>query len=67
LTLGPKEDVTWHVSGDPPDAGEVHGRTGILARLAALNPRGFWLTETDVLGSDGHFCACSEIGARREK
>jgi hypothetical protein len=37
----------------------------MLARLAALNPRGFWLTETD--GSDDHFCAASERGARREK
>lgn len=60
------EDVTWHVPGDHSMAGEVRGRSDLLARLAALGPKGFRLTEIDVFGSDDHVCAVSVMGACRD-
>lgn len=59
------EDVTWHVPDSHSMAGEVHGRTNLVAWLTALSERGFWLIEDDVFGSDDHVCAVSQAGARR--
>jgi hypothetical protein len=60
------EDVTWHIPGDHSMAGDVHGRDELLVWLAALGPKGFWLSEDDVFGSDDHVCAVSMMGARRD-
>lgn len=60
------EDVVWHVPGDHSMAGDVRGRDDLLAWLSALGPKGFWLTEDDVFGSDGHVCAVSQMGAIRD-
>ena len=59
-------DVTWHVPGSHPMAGEIRGRDALLAWLSRLWARGFWLAEHDVLGSDDHVCALSTMGARRD-
>ncbi len=60
------DDVVWHVPGDHSMAGEIRGRDDLLAWLAALGEKGFWLIEDDVFGSDGHVCAVSAMGARRD-
>jgi ketosteroid isomerase-like protein len=60
------EDVVWHVPGSHSMAGDIHGRTALLAWLDALRAKGFWLVERDVFGSDQHVCALSTMGARRE-
>lgn len=46
-------------------AGHIHGREALLAWLARLRTKGFWLTEDDVFGNDDHVCALSIMGARR--
>lgn len=46
-------------------AGEVEGRDALVAWLAKLQAKGFWLTEHDVFGNDDHVCALSMMGARR--
>jgi ketosteroid isomerase-like protein len=58
-------DVTWHVPGGHPLAGELRGRDALLAWLTKMRPLGFWLTEHDVLGNEDHVCALSIMGARR--
>jgi ketosteroid isomerase-like protein len=59
------EQVVWHVPGSHDMAGEIHGREPLLAWLARLRAKGFWLTEDDVFGNDDHVCALSVMGARR--
>jgi uncharacterized protein len=59
-------DVVWHVPGSHAMAGEIRGRTALLAWLAELANKGFWLTELDVFGNDWHVCALSTMGARRQ-
>ncbi|HEY7130685.1 MAG TPA: nuclear transport factor 2 family protein [Candidatus Limnocylindrales bacterium] len=58
-------DVVWHVPGDNPRAGDIHGRAALLAWLSDLAGTGFWLREHDVFGNDEHVCALSVMGARR--
>jgi uncharacterized protein len=58
-------DVVWHVPGDHPMAGEVHGLDALLAWLGRARAKGFWLGEHDVFGNDEHVCALSVMGARR--
>ena len=59
------EQVVWHVPGSHDMAGNIHGREALLAWLARLRAKGFWLTEDDVFGNDDHVCALSIMGARR--
>ncbi len=59
------EHVVWHVPGSHEMAGDIHGREALLAWLARLRTKGFWLTEDDVFGNDNHVCALSIMGARR--
>jgi len=60
------EAVVWHVPRTHPMAGDIHGRDGLLKWLSQLRPKGFWLSEHDVLGNDDHVCALSIMGARRD-
>jgi len=60
------DDVVWHVPGDHPMAGDIRGRSGLLAWLRRVSELGFWLREHDVFGNDEHVCALSQMGARRE-
>ena len=59
------DDVVWHVPGNHSRAGDIHGRTALIAFLGGLARTGFWLREHDVLGNDEHVCALSVMGARR--
>ena len=59
-------DVVWHVPGTHSMSGDIVGRDALLVWLGQLQPKGFWLTEHDVLGSDEHVCALSMMGARRQ-
>ena len=59
-------DVVWHVPGTHPMAGDIRGRDALMAWLAEVRDKGFWLIEHDVLGNDEHVCALSVMGARRE-
>jgi ketosteroid isomerase-like protein len=59
------ESVVWHVPGSHDMAGDIHGRDALLAWLARLRAKGFWLTEDDVFGNDDHVCALSIMGAHR--
>jgi hypothetical protein len=47
-------------------AGDIRGRDALLAWLDDVRAKGFWLTEHDVLGSDDHVVALSNMGARRD-
>jgi len=59
-------DVVWHVPGTHPMAGDLRGRDQLVAWLARIRAKGFWLTEHDVLGNDEHVCALSIMGAQRD-
>jgi uncharacterized protein len=59
-------DVVWHVPGRHAMAGDIYGRDALLAWFVLLRPKGFWLSEHDVLGNDEHVCALSLMGARRD-
>jgi ketosteroid isomerase-like protein len=59
------ELIVWQVPGTHDMAGDIHGREALLAWLARLRTKGFWLTEDDVFGNDEHVCALSIMGARR--
>jgi hypothetical protein len=60
------EHVIWHVPGPHQMAGDIRGRSALLAWLDRLRTKGFWLVEDDVFGRDEHVCALSVMGARRE-
>jgi len=59
------ENVVRRVLGSHTMAGDIQGRDDLLAWLARLSEKGFWLTEDDVFGNDDHVCALSIMGARR--
>jgi ketosteroid isomerase-like protein len=59
------EAVVWHVPGNHPRAGDIHGREAVVVWLADLLRIGFWLSEHDVFANDEHVCALSQMGARR--
>jgi ketosteroid isomerase-like protein len=59
------EHVVWHVPGSHDMAGDIDGREALLAWLARLRAKGFWLHEDDVFGNDDHVCALSIMGAHR--
>src|SRR5437867_3462449 len=62
------EHVVWHVPGENPLAGEVHGREelfGFFDRLRELTDDTFTLREHDVLGTDDHVVAMSVMSAVR--
>jgi ketosteroid isomerase-like protein len=56
------EDVTWHVRGNSPITGTLHGRDEVWERFFAP----FWeaparVEDHDILASDEHVAALSEI------
>ena len=59
------DDVVWHIPGNNTLAGDLVGRDAVVAFLAEVVSRGFWLREHDVFGNDEHVCALSDMGARR--
>jgi ketosteroid isomerase-like protein len=59
------DDVVWHIPGNHTLAGDLVGRDTVVAFLADVVSRGFWLREHDVFGNDEHVCALSEMGAQR--
>lgn len=60
------DGVVWHVPGTHAMAGDIGGRDALLAWFRQLRPKGFWLSEHDVLGNHEHVCALSVMGARRD-
>src|SRR5438093_2516915 len=63
------EHVVWHVPGENPLAGEVHGREelfGFFDRLRELTDDTFTLREHDVLATDDHVVALSVMSAVRD-
>lgn len=60
------KDVVWQVPGSHSMAGEIHGRDELLVWLGRLPTFGFTLREVEVFGNDGHVCAISVMGARRD-
>lgn len=58
-------DVVWHVPGAHAMAGDIYGRGALFEWFGRLRPKGFWLSEHDVLANDEHVCALSVMGARR--
>jgi ketosteroid isomerase-like protein len=63
------DEVVWHVPGtSTPLAGEIHGRDALFRwfeRLHDLTGGTFTLQEHDVLGTDDHVVALSDMGAVR--
>ena len=59
------DDVVWHIPGNNTLAGDLVGRDAVVAFLAEVVSRGFWLREHDVFGNDEHVCALSDMGAHR--
>jgi uncharacterized protein len=59
------DEVTWHIPGHHPWAGDLRGREAVLRFLGALPTLGFTLREHDVFGNDEHVCALSFMGARQ--
>src|SRR6266581_1881320 len=60
------EDVVWHVPGNNPLAGEIHGREALFRffhRLHEATDGTFMLKEHDVLGTDDHVVALSHVSA----
>ena len=62
------KEVVWHVPGATPLAGEIVGRDALFrwfARLHEVTEGTFTLKEHDVLGSDDHVVALSDMSAVR--
>lgn len=60
------EDVIWHVPGSSALAGDIHGLEALLRwfeRLQAVTAGSFTLKDHDVLGTDDHVVALSELGS----
>lgn len=63
------DEVVWHVPGTTPLAGEVVGRDALFGwfdRLREVTDGTFTLKEHDVLGTDDHVVALSEVSAVRD-
>jgi ketosteroid isomerase-like protein len=63
------DEVVWHVPGANPLAGEIRGREALLRwfeRLNEVTDGTFTLAEHDVLGTDDHVVALSDMSAMRE-
>jgi ketosteroid isomerase-like protein len=60
------DDVIWHVPGDTPLAGEIHGLDALFRwfeRLDQVTKGTFMLLEHDVLANDDHVVALSDMWA----
>lgn len=60
--------MVWHVPGDDPLAGEIHGREALFRwfdRLRHVTEGTFALVEHDVLGTNDHVVALSGMSAIR--
>jgi ketosteroid isomerase-like protein len=69
LALLIDEDVVWHVPGANPLSGEIRGREALFrwfGRLHDVTEGTFTLTEHDVLGTDNHVVALSDMSALRD-
>ena len=63
------QDVIWHVPGTGPLAGEIHGREAVFRffeRLDEVTGGTFSLREHDVLGTDDHVVALSDMSAMKD-
>jgi len=63
------EDVIWHVPGTAPLAGDVHGRDELFRFFERLNETTdgtFKLEGHDVLGTDDHVVALSDMSAIKD-
>ena len=63
------DDVVWHVPGNNPLAGEIHGRDALFRwfeRLHQVTEGTFTLEEHDVLANDDHVVALSGMSATRD-
>jgi ketosteroid isomerase-like protein len=61
-------EVVWHVPGTTPLAGEVVGREALFRwfdRLHEVTEGTFTLKEHDVLGTDDHVAALSDMSAAK--
>jgi ketosteroid isomerase-like protein len=62
-------EVVWHVPGTHPLAGEIRGREALFRwfeRLHQVTEGTFTLKEHDVLGTDDHVVALSDMSAIRD-
>jgi ketosteroid isomerase-like protein len=62
-------EVVWHVPGTAPLAGEIRGREALFHwfdRLHEITGGTFTLKEHDVLGTDDHVVALSDMSAVRD-
>ena len=62
------EDVVWHIPGSGPLAGDIHGREALFRffdRLRDVTEGTFTIEEHDVLGSDEHVVALSDLVSRQ--
>jgi len=60
------EEVVWHVPGGTPLAGDIHGLDALFRwfeRLHPLTQGTFTLREHDVLASDDHVVALSDMSS----
>jgi ketosteroid isomerase-like protein len=60
------DDVVWHVPGNSPLAGEIHGLDALFRwfeRLHEVTKGTFMLREHDVLATDDHVVALSEMSS----
>jgi len=60
------EDVVWHVPGGTPLAGDIHGLDALFRwfeRLHQVTKGTFMLREHDVLASDDHVVALSDMSS----
>jgi ketosteroid isomerase-like protein len=63
------DEVVWHVLGSSPLAGEIRGREALFRwfdRLHEVTDGTFTLKEHDVLGTDDHVVALSDMSAIRD-
>ena len=62
-------DVIWHVPGNSPLAGEIHGIDALFEwfdRLHQVTNGTFGLREHDVLATDDHVVALSDMSSERD-
>jgi uncharacterized protein len=62
-------DVIWHVPGNSPLAGEIHGLDALFRwfeRLHQVTKGTFTLREHDVLATDDHVVALSDMSSERD-
>ena len=62
------DDITWHVSGNSPIAGDYHGKEGVMAFFGKLMEETggtFHLSVHDIAATDRHVLAIIDAHAER--